>query len=218
VTQSSRLYRRGKPLRDIVAEHVRAEIYRGTFRPGTRLVERELAEAFDVSRLPVREALRALQNDGLVEYLPTRGLAVRRLDRSQVGDLCDIREALEVLAARQAAERVAAGTEQHLLETVQEADEALVRGDITAAHVANSRLHDQIAVLSGNAHLVEMLGRVVGRVAWLQRRMQDVDLIRNEHRALAEAIASGDSERASAASREHLLASRARIITLLADR
>jgi len=185
--------------------------------PGTRLVERELAAAFNVSRLPVREALRVLHNEGLVEYLPTRGLVIRTLDEELVGALCDIRESLEVLAARQAAVRVAAGAEQHLSETMHAVDEALARGETTAAHIASSRLHDQIAVLSGNVLLAEMLGPVVGRVAWLRHRFTDFDLIRSEHQALVEAIASGDPEGAAAAGRHHMLASRARTIALLVD-
>lgn len=120
-TSSSRLYRNKKPLRDIVGEHLRNSIYDGTLPPGTRLVEQELAQQYSVSRLPVREALRILHNEGLVEHLPTRGVVVRTLDRRQVSELYDLREALEVLAARQAAARVADGAESHLAATMKRA-------------------------------------------------------------------------------------------------
>src|SRR5699024_12648833 len=99
----SGIYRKQRPFGDIVVEGIRTRIYDGTLEPGTRLVEREIAEEFDVSRLPVREALRILQNEGLVESLPTRGMIVCELSLRLVSELFDVREALESLAARQAA-------------------------------------------------------------------------------------------------------------------
>jgi DNA-binding GntR family transcriptional regulator len=214
-TQSSKLYRREKPLRDIVGDHIRAGIYDGTFPPGARLVEQELAESLTVSRLPVREALRVLTIEGLVEHLPTRGVVVRTLDRKQVVEIYDIREALEVLAARQAAERVAAGVESDLSDTMGEAQDALGEGDAAAVHAANSRLHDEIIALSGNALLAEMLESVVGRVAWLRRKIEDFEVIRVEHEALTAAILAGDPESAASAARDHVLASRARTVEIL---
>ncbi|MDA3624573.1 GntR family transcriptional regulator [Saccharopolyspora oryzae] len=214
-TPSNKLYRHQKPLRDIVGERIRSGIYDGTLPPGTRLVERDLAELYEVSRLPVREALRILQNEGLVEHLPTRGLVVRTLDRSQVCELYDIREALEVLAARQAAERVAGGAENHFAETMREMREAVDAGDVESAHAANSRLHDEITALSGNTLLAEILEPLVGRVGWLRRKIEDFNLIQAEHVALCEAIASGDPDRAAAAASDHVRASRARTLEFL---
>lgn len=217
VMPSSKLYRHDKPLRDIVGECIRNAIYDGTFPPGARLVERDLAEEYLVSRLPVREALRILQNEGLVEHLPTRGVVVRTLDRRQVSELYDIREALEVLAARQAAERIAEGTENHLAATLREMRDALAAGNIKAAYAANSRLHDEITQLSGNALLAETLEPLVGRVGLLRHKIEDFDRTHAEHEAMCEAIFSGDPDRAAAAARDHVRSSRERTLKLFSD-
>ncbi|MGW5649551.1 GntR family transcriptional regulator [Saccharopolyspora sp. NPDC003752] len=214
-TPSSKLYRHEKPLRDIVGERIRNGIYDGTLPPGTRLVERELAEQYSVSRLPVREALRILQNEGIVEYLPTRGLVVRVLDRRQVRELFDVREMLEILAAQQAAEHIAEGTENHLAATMQEAREAIATGDVQSAHAANSRLHDEITELSGNALLRKTLEPLMGQVGWLRRKIEDFDLIHAEHETLCEAISSGDPGAAAAAASDHVRASRERTLEFL---
>ncbi|MFF4824726.1 GntR family transcriptional regulator [Streptomyces sp. NPDC001312] len=214
-TSSSKLYRHKKPLRDIVGERIRGSIYDGTLPPGTRLVEQELAERYSVSRLPVREALRTLHNEGLVEHLPTRGMVVRTLDQRQVSELYDLREALEALAARQATERVAQGAENRLAATMRTACEAANAGDVPAAHAANSSLHQEITALSGNLLLAETLEPIVGRVDWLRRKIEDFDLIHAEHEALAEAIAGGDPDRAAAAARRHVRASRERTLKWL---
>jgi DNA-binding GntR family transcriptional regulator len=214
-TQSSKLYRREKPLRDIVGEHIRAGIYDGTYPPGARLVEQDLAESLEVSRLPVREALRVLKTEGLVEHLPTRGVVVRTLDRKQVCEIYDLREALEVLAARQAAERIAAGAESHLGDWMRDVKQALAGRDAAAIHAANSRLHDEIIALSGNTLLSETLESVVARVAWLRQQISDFDVIHAEHQALEAAISAGDPQRAATAAREHVLASRVRTLDTL---
>jgi DNA-binding GntR family transcriptional regulator len=216
-TPSGKLYRHDKPLRDIVGDQIRNSIYDGTFPPGSRLVERDLADSYSVSRLPVREALRILHNEGLVEHLPTRGLVVRRLTKRQVGELFDIREALEVLAARQATERVAAGAGSDLEATVQEMREAVAAGDSEGAYAANSRLHDEIITLSGNELLAEVLEPLVGRVGWLRHKIEDFEVTRAEHENLCEAILSGDPKRATSAARAHVRASRKRTFRILFD-
>ncbi|MFI6941463.1 GntR family transcriptional regulator [Streptomyces sp. NPDC050418] len=209
---SAKLYRNQKPLRDIVGEQIRHRIYDGSLPPGTRLVEQELAARYEVSRLPVREALRILHHEGLVEYLPTRGVVVRTLDRRQVSELYDIREALESLAARQAAERVALGAPNGLTATLEQAGAAAAADDTAATHAANSRLHDEITTLCDNAMLAATLEPIVGRVRWLRHRIEDFPHIHAEHEALARAIVAGDPERAATAAGEHVRASRERTL------
>ena len=214
-TQSNKLYRNEKPLRDIVGEEIRMRIFNGTFPPGARLIERDLAEMFSVSRLPVREALRVLLNEGLVENLPSRGVVVSSLDRRHVSELFDIREALEVLAVRQATEHIADGVENSLEEVLREAREAFESGDLDAAHAANSRFHDEIVTLSGNELLQTLLEPLVGRLHWLFRQVSDFKEVTAEHEDLARAIASGDAERAAASARAHVMTYRARTLDYL---
>lgn len=214
-TPSSKLYRNERPLRDIVGEQIRERIYDGRFPPGTRLVERDLAGLFGVSRLPVREALRILSNEGLAEYRPSRGVVVRSLDRRQVEELFDIREALEVLAVRQAAERASAGVAHQLSELISEAHVALEAGDADAAASANSRFHDEIVALSGNELLQSLLEPLLGRLHWLFRQISDFEDVVAEHDELCNAITAGDPERAAEAARLHVLTYRQRTLTYL---
>src|SRR5437899_11279298 len=92
-------------LRDQVCEDLRDRIISGRLAPGDRLVERDVAEEFGVSRVPVREAIRILLGEGFLTALSPRRIVVTRHDRKDVENLFDLREALEVLAARPAAER-----------------------------------------------------------------------------------------------------------------
>lgn len=82
-------------------------------------------------------------------------------------------------------------------------------------HAANSSLHQEITALSGNLLLAETLEPIVGRVDWLRRKIEDFDLIHAEHEAPAEAIAGGDPDRAAAAARRHVRASRERTLKWL---
>lgn len=205
MSSSAKLYRQGKPLREIVGEEIRGQIFSGALPPGSRLVERELAQRFEVSRLPVREALRVLQNEGLVEYLPSRGMAVRVLDEKQVLELFDIREALEVLAARRASEHLDRAGADRLRGLVEVSRRAAAAGDLTAAHQANSDFHDQITTISGNSLLQDMLEPLHRRLQWLFRQIADFEQVTDEHDQLCRVIVSGDPEAAAAVAREHVL-------------
>src|SRR5699024_7603945 len=118
-------------------------------------------------------ALRILQNEGLVESLTTRGVIVCELTHRLVSELYDVREVLEQLAARQAAERVALGAKPLLDVTISEVDDAVAKGNIEAAHLANSRFHDEIVLLAGNQLLTQTLEPLVGRLSWLRRKIED---------------------------------------------
>jgi DNA-binding GntR family transcriptional regulator len=170
---------------------------------------------FAVSRLPVREALRVLLNEGLVENLPSRGVVVSTLNRRQVSELFDIREALEVLAVRQATERIAEGAQNSLEELLAEARAAFKEGDLDAAHDANSRFHDQIIALTGNELLQTLLEPLLGRLHWLFRQVSDFEQVTAEHEDLARAILSGDPERAAVSARTHVTTYRSRTLAYL---
>ena len=89
-----------RSMRDSVREAIRELVIGGELRPGDRLVERQLADRLGVSRVPVREALRQLAHEGLVDERPTRGMVVRRLDDEDVEALFEVREALERILCR----------------------------------------------------------------------------------------------------------------------
>ncbi len=215
VTVPSKLYRHEQPLREIVSADLRSRIFQGLLPPGARLVERDLADELRVSRFPVREALRILDQEGLVESLPTRGIVVKRLERREVEEIFDIREMLEALASRSAAGRVAAGTPSHLRDHVVESRRAWKLGDLDAAHASNSKFHDDIIDLSGNLTLQNMLMPLLGRLHWLFRQISDFEQVCVEHAALCDAIDAGEPEAAAVQAQRHVLSYRTRTLQQL---
>ena len=91
-----------KQLRDIIFEHLRQEILDGNLRPNDRLIERDIAAKLNVSRTPIREALRKLETEGFVEHLPRKGIVVRGLNITEIEEIYDIRRELECLVVRKA--------------------------------------------------------------------------------------------------------------------
>ena len=180
-------------------------IDRGTYRPGDRLVESELAERFGVSRTPVREALQRLETQGVLQR-DGRSLVVATLDHDQMAELYAVRTELEALAARLAA-RHAAREEISVLERMVEADHALL-GDTAGLARANRRFHAQIHLASHNRYLVQQLGMVRRSMALMATTSLAAEgrsaAALEEHRAIVAAIARRDGIAAADALRMHL--------------
>jgi DNA-binding GntR family transcriptional regulator len=183
---------------------LRQEIIAGRLRPGDRLVERELAERFGVSRVPVREAIRALVAEGFVHFETPRRTVVRRLAPSDVRELFELREALEVYAAGLAASRATPDDLAEVEQLLDLAATATEAGDAEAITDINSRLHDRIVAMAGNDLLIAALEPVAGRLRWMTRRNEEWPQLLVEHRQLFEAIASGDPEGARAHALAHV--------------
>ncbi|MBO4260299.1 GntR family transcriptional regulator [Streptomyces griseorubiginosus] len=191
-------------VRERVLASLRQEIISGRLGPGDRLVERELAERLGVSRVPVREAIRALVAEGFVHFETPRRTVVRRLTPNDVRELFELREALEVYAAGLAA---AKATPEDLAEVEALLDSAAAAtedGDAEAITDINSRLHDRIVAMAGNSLIVAALEPVAGRLRWMTRRNEEWPQLLIEHRELYDAIASGDPERARAHALAHV--------------
>ncbi|MEV0227062.1 GntR family transcriptional regulator [Streptomyces sp. NPDC050704] len=191
-------------VRERVLASLRQEIISGRLRPGDRLVERELADRFGVSRVPVREAIRALVVEGFVHFETPRRTVVRRLTPTDVAELFELREALEVYAAGLAAARA---TPQDLAEVEELLDRAAVATRAMDAETitdVNSRLHDRIVAMAKNSLLIAALEPVAGRLRWMTRRNEEWPQLLVEHRELYEAIASGDPARARAHALTHV--------------
>lgn len=191
-------------VRERVTADLRQEIIAGSLRPGDRLVERELAERFGVSRVPVREAIRALVAEGFVHFETPRRTVVRRLTPNDVKELFELREALEVYAAGLAASRATPGDLAEVQALLDRAAAATEAGDAELITDLNSRLHDRIVAMAGNSLLTEALEPVAGRLRWMTRRNEEWPQLLVEHRELYEAIASGDPDRARAHALTHV--------------
>ncbi|OIJ91559.1 GntR family transcriptional regulator [Streptomyces sp. MUSC 14] len=189
-------------VRERVLASLREDIIGGRLAPGDRLVERELAERFGVSRVPVREAIRALVAEGFVLFESARRTVVRRLTPTDVRELFELREALEVYAAGLAASRVTPQALAELRALLERAARATKEGDAEAITDINTRFHDRIRALAGNSLLISVMEPVDGRLRWLTRQNEEWPQLLSEHRELYDAIASGDPDRA----RTHALA------------
>jgi len=193
-----------RPLRETVRDTLRTRIFEGHYAPGTRLVERDLAAEFSVSRLPVREALRMLRQEGLISDRGARGAEVSSLSPKDVEDLFDVRQSLEVLACRLAAKRATKEDLAYLKGLLDNAGAFLAKGSVMEAHRANSEFHDAITAIADNNFLKSALEPLQGRMHWLFRHVSDLPELIREHRELYAAIASGDPDKAAAQSASHI--------------
>ncbi|MFB7630310.1 GntR family transcriptional regulator [Streptomyces sp. NPDC056149] len=202
-------------LRDQVLDGLRDRIATGRLKPGDRLVERDLAEDFGVSRVPVREAIRILLNEGVLEALSPRRIAVKEMSRRDVENLFDMREALEVLATRRAAERATQEGLDELARLLEDARLATLTGRAERISRANLAYHHRIVELADNELLGATLESLEGRLRWLFQQIDDPVALHEEHRALTLAIASRDTEAAADASLRHVRHYRAVALRLL---
>ncbi len=180
-------------------------IDRGTYKPGDRLVESELAERFGVSRTPIREALQRLETQSLLSR-DGRSLIVASLDHNQMAELYVVRSELEGLAARLAA-RHATEEEVRLLEEMVVEDRKRV-GDPSALSRTNRRFHRQVHLASHNRYLVQQLDLLYRSMALmtttsLAAKGRSENAIA-EHAALVEAISGGDGDAAYAELKGHI--------------
>lgn len=205
------------PLRDQIREQLRKRIIDGRLPPGARLVERELAAELGVSRVPVREAVRMLESEGFVQVVPRRGVVVKQLSRTDVEELFDVRESLEVLATRRAAENSRPADLRRLAQHLKKARRALDTGKIEQFGDANEAFHDEIIALARNQLLAGMLEPLQGRLHWLFRQIDNPERLWEEHRRLYDAIASGDPELATTQALSHVRINRDIAMRLLFD-
>jgi DNA-binding GntR family transcriptional regulator len=177
----------------------------GTYRPGDRLVENELAERFGVSRTPIREALQRLETQSLLTR-DGRSLIVASLDHNQMAELYVVRGELEGLAARLAA-RNATEEEVLLLREMVEADNDLKDHPAALAR-ANRRFHKQIHLASHNRFLVRQLDLVHRSMALMATTSLAVvgrgEIAQGEHDRIVTAIEARDGDAADAALRAHI--------------
>jgi DNA-binding GntR family transcriptional regulator len=180
-------------------------IDQGTYRPGDRLVEIELAERFRVSRTPIREALQRLETQSLLAR-EGRSLIVASLDHNQTAELYVVRGDLEGLAARLAA-RHATPEEVRVLREMVEADNALI-GDTSALARNNRRFHKQVHLASHNRYLVQQLDLVYRSMALMATTSLAAEgrgeIAQAEHARIVDRIAARDEEGADEALREHI--------------
>jgi len=214
-----------RPSSNDVYEMLRQRILQGEFRTGHHLVEAEVAADLGTSRTPVREAVRRMAAEGLVDYVPNRGARVIGWSKTEIAESYELRAELEGFGARLAAARVSAGLLERL-NAVTDAMEEVARcapadPEFTRLGALNNQFHSEIVRSAGNTQLASTLATLlhlqmvqqtfsVYSSAQLQRSIA-------HHREIIEALTASDGAWAEAVMRSHILAGRSIAITRLGE-
>jgi len=187
---------------------LRQAILSRRYPPGARLVVRELAESLGLSPTPIKEALAALAREGLVRSVPHRGYQVPSLSAGEIQEIYELRDALEGLAARLAAQRGGPELAQSLEETLNRQREAARAGDLEAYGDLDLAFHRLLWEASGNQRLRRMAENLDGQVRLLISTSAAVPgrlpQALEEHRVILTRIASADPAGAETAMRAHV--------------
>ncbi len=196
------------PLRDVVFQTLRTAILRGELKPGERLMELQLAAKLGVSRTPIREAIRKLEQEGLAVTIPRKGAEVARITAKDVDDVLEIREALEVLVARLACSNITRDEIQQLKEAGEQFRKMTKNSDITAIAAADEDFHNILYYVSDNPKLLALLSNLREQMyRYRVEYLKDVSVypqLIEEHEQLYEAVKRGDADAAENITRIHL--------------
>lgn len=196
------------PLRDVVFNTLRQAILRGELKPGTRLMEIQLANKLGVSRTPIREAIRKLENEGLVLMTPRKGAEVAEITEKNMLDVLEVRKTLEELAAALACERITKQQIKELYAAEENFEKALSNREVTEIAEADVVFHDVIFAATDNQRLVNLLYNLREqmyrfRVEYL-KELENYPVLIAEHKQLIEAITGGQKEIAKATIAKHI--------------
>jgi DNA-binding GntR family transcriptional regulator len=191
-----------------VHAHLREEILTNRLPAGTELQETALAAELGVSRGPLREAIGRLAAEGLVVVRPRRGAIVRALTKEEFLEAYQVREALEVMAARLAAVRLGADELARLEELTGAMSEHAARDEVDGFFEANAAFHTALVDASGNHRLRELYAQLLGQMNRYRRRSLALrGSLRQsvaEHQAILEALDSRDPDRAAQLVGDHI--------------
>lgn len=183
------------------------QIISGHFKPGTKLDERVLAKQFNVSRTPVREALRQLAARGLTQILPMRGVVVMEISVKELAEILHADCELEALCARLAAESMTTMEKTELQYIHERSNEYVAQGDLDKYLEANRELHRLILEGAHNAVITKMVGEIRDRLSpYRQYHPAETDRLvtsHDAHKEIVGAIVEGHGEKAYLAMRAH---------------
>jgi phosphonate utilization transcriptional regulator len=199
----------------LVQRELERMIIAGDLPAGSKLREVEVSSMLGVSRGPVREAFRALEESGLVRLEKNRGVFVRQIGVDEADQIFELRAVLDEFAGRRAAQRATPAQAAELRALVERMEAAVASGDVDGYHAANVAFHDRIVELAGNPKLTFVYRRLVNelhlhrRAALGQAGILPVSM--REHRTIVDHIASRQAAAAGRALHEHAMSSRDRV-------
>lgn len=205
---------RSASLTSAVQEEIERLILAGELAPGDKLGEVALAQRLGVSRGPLREAFRMLEEAGLVRTEKNRGVFVREIPLAEVLEIFDVRATMESWAARRIAETADPATLRELRTMVDGMERAVRDRDADDYHRLNVAFHDRLVEMAGNAKLLATYRRLIKELA-LARRLNlahggGLPASAGEHRQIVRTIAAGDGAAAAAVLHDHVMHSKQR--------
>ncbi len=206
----------------VIADRIKARIHSGAYAPGQRLIEVDLADEYDSGRGRIREVFKTLVGQGYLEFIANRGVYVRRFTRAEILEMGRVREVLEGLSARLAAEAQIAPEQRAALRAHQDRlDAAEQIRDIDAYNNENFAYHATICAIAGNRHVDDFLHRVrlpLYRLQLPRNFSSDSMTASNRgHQVITAAILAGNPDAAEAAMRSHVRDGNAHVLSVSED-
>jgi phosphonate utilization transcriptional regulator len=199
----------------LVQQELEHSILAGHLPAGSKLNEAAIADRLGVSRGPVREAFRALEESGLVRLEKNRGVFVRLIPVEEADQIYELRAVLDEFVGRKLAQAVTPGQVRELRARVDQMERAAAKGDVDAYLATNVEFHDRLVELAGNAKLLVMYRRLVNELHLFRRASLTqggvLPVSTREHRNIVDKIAAGQPGAAGRALHDHVMASRERM-------
>lgn len=208
-------------LHDVVVEHLRNFVVEGSLAPGTKLNERELCDTLGISRTPLREALKVLAAEGLVEITPNRGASIYRMSEAETREMFELMSCLEGFSGLLACQRITDEEVANIKAMHYTMLACHTKRDLPGYYKQNSLIHDHINQAAGNGALRQVYLATNRRLQALRFRSNfeaaKWDKAMTEHSEMIEALEARDGERLSSILREHLLEKRDAVLRMLAN-
>ena len=195
-------------IRKKVYNYVREQVLNGEIKANERLIETKIAKQIGTSRTPVREALHSLEIEGLIESIPRIGYTVKPLSDHEAEEICEIRCAIECLAARWAVTKAREKLLKELRKNITAAEVSVAKNDLASFTESDAQFHEIIAKLSGSKRLLELAQTL--RRHMLRYRLESIYVADpalraiEGHKNILKAIEAGDPEGVYEAIRVHL--------------
>lgn len=198
-----------KPLREVIFTTLREAIIVGELKPGERLMEIQLAEKMGVSRTPVREAIRKLELEGLVEMLPRKGAHVADLSTKDIMDVLEVRSTLDGLASSLSASRITDDEIKELKHALTQFEACVEKNNVHGSIKKDVEFHDIIYRSSRNEKLIQISNNLREqvqryRIIYIKDYGSSKEIVK-EHTEIFDAIAGRDSETAMNCAVEHII-------------
>lgn len=195
-------------LHERVYDEIKKSVIKGEIPPGSKIIEENIARTLGVSRTPIREALKRLAQEGLVEITPRKGAFVIQLFRRVVKEILEIREALEGMAARLAALNMTDDILDKMKKAFEGSEERIKRRDFSNYSMIDVDFHQLLFIASNNQRLTHIINNLYDHIQMLRLKSVilpgRIERSLNEHMMIIEALEKRDPDLAEKMAREHI--------------